>query len=394
MIRGEQTGLPLLGERVGVRVPIGFAVVVALTFCLSVPSLTATPKKAVVLKSKLSSIEQKIAKVKQKLRKTEGKRRTVLGELNFTEQKLAVAQGIVSRNKLQLLDARSDLAVTNARLARTQKQLHRRRSLLRTRVVDIYEGEDLNYANVVLGSADMWSFLTRAYYLKKILDSDTTLIGEINRYKAQIEADKARQTHRVTQIASLQADLIVRRDEVAGLADEKRDQLQAIEHDKELTQQALDEFEAESNRVQAMLQRLYSGQKSKYRYAGTFSGGLMRPCAGRISSPYGYRCHPISGIYKLHTGVDIAARTGTPIQAAADGVVMVSGYLRAYGNTVIIDHGSKVSTLYGHCSALLVRPGQSVKKGETIARVGSTGWSTGPHCHFEKRINGKAVNPM
>lgn len=121
--------------------------------------------------------------------------------------------------------------------------------------------------------------------------------------------------------------------------------------------------------------------------------GWHVPVRGRNSSRYGMRYHPILRRRKLHTGADMAARQGTPIKAARNGRVLYSGWKKGYGNTVIIDHGDGVSTLYGHASKVAAKPGQPVKAGEYIGNVGSTGYSTGPHLHFEVRKNGKPVNP-
>ena len=120
----------------------------------------------------------------------------------------------------------------------------------------------------------------------------------------------------------------------------------------------------------------------------------MMPVSGRITSGFGYRYHPILGVKKLHTGVDIAVPQGTPVHCAADGYVSKAGWNTAYGNMVVVQHGSNIQTLYGHNSRLCCQAGQTVKKGEIIAYSGSTGWSTGPHVHFEKRVNGAPVNPF
>ena len=113
-----------------------------------------------------------------------------------------------------------------------------------------------------------------------------------------------------------------------------------------------------------------------------------------VKSPQGFRIHPITGEYKYHSGVDLAADYGDPIYAAAAGTVTYAGWMQGYGNTVIINHGGDLHTLYGHNQELLVSVGQSVPQGFVIARAGSTGNSTGPHCHFEVRVNGEPVNPL
>ncbi|NLN77221.1 MAG: M23 family metallopeptidase, partial [Armatimonadetes bacterium] len=105
------------------------------------------------------------------------------------------------------------------------------------------------------------------------------------------------------------------------------------------------------------------------------------------------RVHPITGVYKLHTGIDIPCPVGTSVRAAADGTVIIAKWMPAYGYGVVLDHGGGVQTLYGHNSRLCVSVGQNVKQGDTIAKSGNTGYSTGPHLHFEKRVNGRPVNP-
>ncbi|MHB9038980.1 MAG: murein hydrolase activator EnvC family protein [Armatimonadota bacterium] len=370
------------------------AITLALMAVLALGVSAFGAKNKTKLKSDLHSVQNKIRYYKQEIQKKEGQKRTATGQLYATQRDLVGAQTSLSTNKLKLLDAQNDLKQTIARLERTQRQLDRRETLLRGRVVDIYEGEGLDYVNVVLGAANMWSFLTRAYYLQRILDSDATLIRQIREDKVAIERDKARQAQRVGQIGSLQERLELERNKIAALADNQQQLVDGIEHSKDLMEDALNELEAKSREIEAQIWRLQHTAKGRARYARAFKGGLSMPCGGRITSGFGYRVHPITGVYKLHTGVDIGVRSGTSICAAANGEVILSGWMGAYGYAVVIDHGGGVSTLYGHNSRLLVRTGQQVSRGQIIAKSGSTGYSTGPHCHFEKRVNGTPVNPF
>jgi len=358
------------------------------------PLVIQKQKKRAVLRGKLSSVQGKIHEVRVKIHEKEKEKHTVIGQLTATEQKLEKTQTVLEANTIKLSNAKSDLSRTIKRLDRTKRQLKRRKDLLERRIVDMYEGDDLGYINVILGSKDMWSFLTRAYYLKQILRNDSELISQIDSDKKLIEKDQLRQKRRVAEVLTIQVSLVEQKNEVASLVTDKKMQLERIEHSKDLYEKAEDELLATSREIEASIRRIQSSASGKKGTSMVFRGGLSLPVSGPISSRFGYRVHPITRVYKLHTGVDIRARRGTPIHASADGVVILSGWYGAYGNAVVVDHGSRISTLYGHCSRLAVRNGQSVKRGQIVGYVGSTGLSTGPHCHFEKRVNGTPVNPL
>lgn len=353
----------------------------------------AKTKSKAGLKSKKVKVDKQITKVQKLIKIKKMEARNVTEQLSKTERELEVSQSSLANNTIKLGNAQIDLKATIERLDRTKKQLTRHEGLLRRRVVDIYEGDDISFVNVVLGATDMWTFLTRAYYLQSILSADTRLIDQIQRDKRQIEDDKARQVRRVAEIQNLNASLTHERDQVAGLADAKRQQLDQIENSKELYERMLNALEAESAQIDNAIRQYQSTPQGRKWAATVLKGGLIRPISGRITSSFGYRVHPILHVRRFHTGVDLAARSGTPIHCAADGVVVSAGWQGAYGNAVLVLHGSGVSTFYGHCSRLLCSVGQTVKQGQVIANVGSTGWSTGAHLHFEKHVNGKPVNP-
>ncbi len=346
------------------------------------------------LSRQLKDVNYRIKGVQAKLRKAKSEKRSVAAQLNATQRRLEDAQRRVSRNKMEIQRVREKLRIIDARLARTQRKLDRRANLLSERLADIYEGQDIGYLEVLLGSENMRTFLSRSYYVKEIVSSDVELIEEIKKDREQIERDKKVQAAEELRLVKIQDQLVRDRDGVADLAAQKYAELQAIEQDRELLEGMLDELAAESERIESKILQYQQSRRSSNSYNQTFSGGLSMPVSGRITSRFGYRVHPITHVRSLHTGVDIACPTGTPIKAAAAGEVIGAGWMGAYGYAVIIDHGGGISTLYGHNSKLLVRVGQKVSKGQTIAKAGSTGYSTGSHCHFEKRVNGKPVNPL
>ena len=188
-------------------------------------------------------------------------------------------------------------------------------------------------------------------------------------------------TFKETQIA-LSNTKILRQNYIDKLSQEEQD-LQA----------KIDEYNNQINQVEAEIRKLALTVSFGEDYRG---GPMQWPINGHytITSNYGMRVHPITGVYKLHTGVDISATTGDDFTAMADGIVVKAEYNSAYGNMVIIDHGGGVQTLYAHGSQIIAQVGQEVKAGDIVLKVGSTGYSTGPHAHFEVRVNGSPVNPL
>jgi murein DD-endopeptidase MepM/ murein hydrolase activator NlpD len=179
--------------------------------------------------------------------------------------------------------------------------------------------------------------------------------------------------------------------ELTALKRQKNEDLEEIESDRELAERQQKEMEAQSAAITASIRSL---TRSGSGYGGKWSGSFARPCGGPIMSRFGYRVHPISGVRKMHTGVDIGAGYGTSVKAAGTGKVIQTGWFGGYGNCVIIDHGGGRCTLYGHMSSITCSSGSNIKQGEEVGKVGSTGYSTGPHLHFEVRINGTPVNPL
>ncbi|MBQ6998934.1 MAG: peptidoglycan DD-metalloendopeptidase family protein [Clostridia bacterium] len=227
--------------------------------------------------------------------------------------------------------------------------------------------------------------------MEQIADYDNTLLTELKENEQVIEAIKIEIENERAQVMSIMEQSLAKKRQLA----QKQAASQKILNDlaqteKEITQELKKAKEAE-NAARNEIARLVSGDGSRY-----VGGKFLWPSTNsyRITSPYSMRVHPTLGVYKQHTGIDIGASYGTNVLAAADGTVIIAGWNNAYGNYVVINHGGGVTTLYGHNSSLTVSKGQKVSRGQVIAKVGSTGYSTGPHIHFEVQVNGSPVNPM
>ncbi len=358
--------------------------------------LCASAASSDTLNNQLKNVKGKMNRISSQIKQKKIEKSAAVSRLREHDKQLEKAQSEVAKSQLRLAKETTELEAINSRLDIASHNLDRREKLLRRRIIDIYEGGDIDYLNVFLNTTDMWDFVTHTYYIKKMIEYDSHLIREIKVERNNIQAEKAKKEEVIRRLRSTEKQLIGERNKVAKVSEQKREAVRKIEKDKRQLELALRSMEQESNRIERKIQAYLRSQKGKrYYYSGPqIKGRLPLPVSGRITSKFGMRFHPIRKRTKLHTGVDIAAPTGTPIRASAAGIVISAGWAGAYGNAVILQHGGGISTLYGHCSRVLVKKGQKVNKGQVIAKVGSTGYSTGPHCHFEKRVNGRPVNPL
>ncbi|MGN0954186.1 murein hydrolase activator EnvC family protein [Dialister sp.] len=331
--------------------------------------------------------------------------------------KLKQIQADLDAANARLQGIRNKQAEINAQIVQTQNEivkmeayLKTRQNVLNRRVRAIYMHGQLNYLEVILGANSFSDFANRVELLKRVIRSDYNLILEIQKQKAAIEAKKAQLEEDKRQLDALAAEAEKTQQEIAAKKAEQQKVLDAAKQNKaaaaqmeqdlnsqlasvkNLIQQRLAAAEAARQAAQQASEDEGSGGSDDNYVQGT--GAMGWPCSGPITSPFGYRTHPIFGTTIFHAGIDIGVDYGTPIHAADSGVVVYAGWISGYGNAVIIDHGGGISTLYGHNQSLAVSEGQSVSKGAVVAYAGSTGNSTGPHCHFEVDVNGSPVNPL
>jgi len=374
-------------------------------------------KSQAQLSDDLAANRASLQEAREAIRRAEALRRAALGDINALDVRIDDLEGelatVTARRDAvaaQLAKTRDELAAvvgelddTEAQLARAQKDLKKAEARRDARAVDMYKSGPLGYLEVLLNSHRLSELVTRMHLFSLVVEQDARVVQEIDSLRGRVVVQKAALEEQRAAVAAAEkrqrvqkseVDALVRR-RTSGLAeldaarDDKQTVLAKAERDKASWEKKEDSLLAESDRLTSDLRALAGG-------AGTVvgTGQFVRPVSGRVSSPFGYRIHPIFHVRKMHTGVDMSAGMGTPIKAADSGTVVQAGWRGGYGKCVVISHGNGVATLYAHQSVISVSVGDTVTRGEVIGKVGSTGYSTGAHLHFEVRVNGSPVDPM
>lgn len=368
--------------------------ILTLTILLSIiiqPSATAVSLSG--LKRQLSETASRISHIQSNLRQMKKKQKTAADQLAVANRRLDVAHTNLNDIRSQLRATNTKLSTTSAKLNEIQSRLDEKNQQLAARIAFNYKHGSMSYLTILLGAADFWDLLSQGYVVRKILQSDMVLIESIKKDKQAVEEYKNVLETQKQKRARLERQQTVATIAANHIAAQRTHILRDANRERARLESELAAFRQQSSSIAAMVRRMQQSPEGRKRFTSNWHGSFQMPVAGRITSPFGRRYHPILHHYSMHTGTDIAAPYGTTIHAAASGYVASCGYKGAYGNTVVIIHSRDVSTFYGHCSSFIVRAGTNVKKGQAIARVGSTGLSTGPHVHFEVQKNGVSVSP-
>lgn len=340
--------------------------------------------------AEMKQIEQRLQYQRYLLSRNKRETTQVLADIAYLDREIDLTEQELQAVTSQLELANQLLAEKTQELQKAEKELAEQNKLTNERVRATYENGTVGYLDVLLSATSFGDFISRLEYLKDILNYDLNLLQEMEIKRADVQAKKEELEGKKAELAALQVRKQQRQQLLASRQAERSRQLEKLKQDRALYEKAENELEAESQRLARELASLKSA------YENLQGNGIFKwPLPGyrTISSPFGWRIHPVLKTRRFHTGIDIPAPTGTPVYAAEKGKVIKAGWLAGYGNAIIIDHGGGYTTLYGHNSRLLVSVGQEVEKGEKIALVGSTGWSTGPHLHFEVRKNGEPISP-
>lgn len=346
-----------------------------------------------------NDLEQKRIELKQKIEKAGKNLENISVELTENLEEISKLDSSITEyeekvetisTKLEQIQAR--ITETEKALEKTQKKYERRKKILEKRLMSVYEAGSTTYLDVLLNSKSIVEFITNYYIIGEIAQYDANLLEGFEKEKQQI--------------VDIENELLTAKEDLKALKNEQKKVLVSLENAKMIRKSYVDNLTAEEIKIKDEID-VYQTEldlmdleilmaslenNGSDRYVG---GAFAWPAPGyyTITSPYGMRTHPILKTYRNHTGMDIGAPMGSYAIAANDGVVTKSTYSYSYGNMVMVDHGGGVVTLYAHGSELLVNVGDVVKRGDPVLKVGSTGWSTGPHLHFEIRINGQTIDP-
>jgi murein DD-endopeptidase MepM/ murein hydrolase activator NlpD len=307
--------------------------------------------------------------------------------LSQTERKLSYQKDVYSKANWSIGALQKELDVSVGELARLSGQIGQR-------IKSLYMGESVNALQVLVKTKNITDMLDLVYYQRKLMAQDKALLHQLkektqalNAQKRRLEAQRVVLAGSISEINSLKGQLN------SQMAEETRLKNKYM-GDAQQYARLEDQLLTQSSQLTWLIRRQQLLANKSKEVQAKSTGALMWPLSGRITSGFGYRVHPIFGTRKRHTGIDISRSIGTPVMAADGGKVIMAGWYGGYGKAVIIVHKNGLSTLYGHLSAVYVGSGQSVNKGQSVGAVGSTGYSTGAHLHFEVRVNGSPVNPL
>ncbi|MDZ4166308.1 MAG: peptidoglycan DD-metalloendopeptidase family protein [Coriobacteriia bacterium] len=333
-------------------------------------------------------------------------------EINALADDVTAATERTERLRSEVDGLRSQVNAKQGEIDVTQAEFERQKALLAERMQATYKNGDFLYLELLLDSRSIEDLIARTTLVQRVLKSNEELAAGLKATRISLEKAKAEIERDLAAVDAKRAEAQAEEDRLRDLRAQHQSKLNAQKAAQDQKADLVAENSANAKRLRALAEaeEAESAKIASELYgtgSGYFAGVMAFPVPGFEQTPtggsaFGYRVHPILGYRKMHTGIDIGGRAvgrdinGAPIVAASDGTVIYTGYRGGYGNTVIIDHGNGVTSLYAHMQSgsYKVSTGQSVTKRQAIGAVGSTGLSTGPHLHFEVRINGNPVDPM
>lgn len=367
-------------------------IILILLICVTTTITYANEENSTDLQTQREQLQNELNSANIDLNDVQAELSENLQQIEKLDEKIAIAEKKLQEQESKITELKVSIEEVEKELEIVTEKKDKQKEIFEKRVVALYEAGETQYLDLILKSRSLSDFLSSYYVISELAEADRTLLDELKDKKKTINLSKQKLENERKELSiivenqtresrTLQNTKKIRENFVAKLSTQEQE-----------LQSKIDQINSEYDAInKQILELAQSGIQTTY-----IGGQLAWPVPGytRITSPYGTRLHPILGRYKLHTGVDISAPLGANFIAVNDGIVVKAEYNGNYGNMVMINHGGGISTLYAHGSEILVKAGEQVTRGEPVLKIGSTGLSTGPHAHFEVRINGSTVDPL
>lgn len=349
------------------------------------------------LKEQQKDIQQSINGYKNKINDVKEEKNSIYSQITKLENQIHTVENELEGLNNQIEATNNSISDKTEELNKAIEELGEYKELYGQRLRTMYMSGTAGYLEIILSSESFSDFISRIDIVKRIMEHDSNILVDMKEKQDSIEEQKVALEEQKTKLVGLKQQASGKKNELSIASRENKDLYSKLSKDQKELEKALDAEIKESKEIEAEIQAILAASKnSNLAYNGKRYCIVYDSEAGRnirVTSQFGNRFHPVLKVYKLHTGMDLGVPSGTPVHAMADGEVIIAKYSSGYGNYVVINHGSGISTLYAHNSKLLVKVGDKVKGGQVISKSGNTGYSTGPHLHFEVRKNGTPINP-
>lgn len=362
--------------------------------------LVAMPLQATTLKEKREALDTTKETIEQKqteMEQNQTKQEEIMQRMKEIDTEMVDIGDNIKVLQEQISEKEQQLSVKEIELSKAMQKKDEQYEATKARLTQMYKNQKVSYLQILFSSTDFWDAINKAEYVRRISKKDNQILETYQEQVEIIDAKRQKVEAEKSELDALYDIEVTKNESMEAIRNEKLAFIEALSEQEDEIKQEISNLEEAANQLAAEIDELTreliaKGIDVPMYYTG---GQFLWPVPGytRISSDYISRTSPISGKAEFHTGIDIPAAYGEDVLAAADGIVITSGWVNGFGNTIMINHGGGLVTLYGHNSSVVVPVGTSVKKGDVVAKIGSTGYSTGNHCHFEVRVNGSHTSP-
>lgn len=356
--------------------------------------ITTTVYASSDIKNQITQTNNELKDKKNELSSVQKDKKLTLNDIDSLDKQIGNTEAEIISLEKEIKNLEENILISEQNIQYSEEQYEKKDNLRQERLVAYYKVGSLSFWDTLFSAESITDFFYRYKLMQEIINFDNSLLNELEQEKKEIESQKVQLEENKVACEEKKVKAEEKKLALNDTKEVRVTYLSKLEQTEDLLEDSIDALQKKADELEQELKKMSSSSATSKYTGGTMTWPL--PGYYTITSPFGNRLHPTLKVYKMHTGVDIAGAgcNGKNVVAAADGTVIHSGWISGYGYTVMIDHGGGIVTLYAHSQKLLVSVGDKVKRGQTIMLVGSTGYATGPHVHFEVRVDGKYVNPL